>query len=234
MFTFPSAPYVAIDGGPPSTKKTFRIEANAKHRNRPRIISAVRAASMAGRTMDVTTIISCTNLMNESSGLKAHRTLAPANARYASRQMMWGGNVRLPRRERYLTANPTEIAAIAGQKILGSRRGCIILCSVWAGPVVTKINNGITIAEKTHAEIGINAHLSNGVEDLARPNSRESIVALGIMALYERLRRISPSNEYVGKAGPKNISALLAIEQTCPMAWRYRKHNERSYLTTRR
>ncbi len=49
---------VTIVAVPPSTKKTFKIEAKAKHRKRPRIISAVRAASMPGRTMDVT-IITC-------------------------------------------------------------------------------------------------------------------------------------------------------------------------------
>src|SRR6516162_1683763 len=109
MLTFPIEPYVAIIEEPPSTKKTFKIEANAKHRNSPRIISAVRTASMAGRTMDVTIITCCTNLMNENSGLKAHRTLAPANARYASKQMMGGGKVSLPRRERFCTAKTTEI-----------------------------------------------------------------------------------------------------------------------------
>src|SRR5262249_32599510 len=83
------------DGGLPSTKKTVRIEANAKHRKRARIISAVRAANMTGRTMDVRIIACCVNLMNERSGLKAHRTLAPASARYAKRQMMWGGKVSL-------------------------------------------------------------------------------------------------------------------------------------------
>ena len=119
MFTF-IEPYVALIWEPLSTKKTFRNAANAKHRNKPRIRSAVRTASMAGRTMDVTIITCCTNLMNESSGLKAHRTLAPANARYARRQMMWGGQVRLPRRERFRTAKTTEIAAMAGQKILAS------------------------------------------------------------------------------------------------------------------
>jgi len=102
--------------------------------------------------------------MNESSGLKAHMTLAPARARYARRQMMWGGIVR---RERFRTAKTTEIAAMAGQKILGSGRGSIMLCSVWAGSPVTKNINGITIKAKTHAEIGTIAHLSIiGAEDL--------------------------------------------------------------------
>ena len=74
------------------TKKIFRIAAGAKqNRNRPRIISAVGAASMAGRTIDVTIIACCANLMVETLGLKDHRTLAPANARYTRKQMMWGG-----------------------------------------------------------------------------------------------------------------------------------------------
>ena len=75
---------------------------------------------------------------------------------------MWGGKVR---RERFRTAKTTEIAAMAGQKILGSGRGSIMLCSV--RPPVTKIINGITIKAKTHAEIGTIAHLSIiGAEDL--------------------------------------------------------------------
>jgi hypothetical protein len=79
--------------------------------------------------------------MNESSGLKAHRTLAPANARYARKQMMCGGKVTLPRRERFRTAKTTEITAIAGQKILFSGRVSMRLCSDVAG----KVNNGDTI-----------------------------------------------------------------------------------------
>jgi hypothetical protein len=73
---------------------------------------------MPGRTIDVRTITCCVNLVNELSGLKAHKTLAPANIRYARRQMMWGGKIGLLKRERFRTANTTEIAAIAGQKIL--------------------------------------------------------------------------------------------------------------------
>jgi hypothetical protein len=74
--------------------------------------------------MDVT-IVSCRiNLMAENSGLKAHRTLAPASARYAKRQMMWGGRVSL---DQFRMTKTTEIAARAGQKILFSRRGVIML-----------------------------------------------------------------------------------------------------------
>src|SRR6516162_4811323 len=110
-----------------STKKTFRIKANAKHRNTPRIISAVRSASMAGRTIDVTIITCSVNLVKENSGLKAHRMLAPANIRYARRQMMWGGKVSL---ERFRKAKTREIAASAGQKILFSRRGARLSASL--------------------------------------------------------------------------------------------------------
>lgn len=117
MFTS-LGPYWTIIGSLPSTIKTFRIEANAKQKNRARIISALRSASKAGTTTDVTTITCCTNLINEVSGLKAHRTLAPANATHAKRQRMWGGQVSLPKRERFCMAKMTEIAEMAGQKIL--------------------------------------------------------------------------------------------------------------------
>jgi hypothetical protein len=102
--------------------------------------------------------------MNESSGLKAHTTLAPANARYTRRQMIWGGKVT---RERFCTAKTTEIAARAGQKILFSGRDSMTLCSVLIGGEVKKINKGDTIKAKTHAEIGRIVHLSIiGVDDL--------------------------------------------------------------------
>ncbi len=58
---------------------------------------------------------------------------------------MWGGQVSLPKRERFSTAKMTEIAAMAGQKILFSGRVSIMLSSVGAEPEVTKINNGNTI-----------------------------------------------------------------------------------------
>src|ERR1700729_117929 len=96
--------------------------------------------------------------MNECSGLKLQRTLAPANARYASRQMMWGGKVR---RERFCAVNIAAIAAMAGQKILVSGRGAaarVALSSVWRS--VTKAINGATTKAKTHAEIGRIANLS--------------------------------------------------------------------------
>jgi hypothetical protein len=99
--------------------------------------------------------------MNELFGLKAHRTLAPAKARYANKQMMWGGQVSLPRRERFCAAKTAEIAAMAGQKILFSGRASaprVALSSVWTS--VREINNGDTIKAKTHAEIGRIANLS--------------------------------------------------------------------------
>src|SRR6516165_3105998 len=98
--------------------------------------------------------------MSERSGLKAHRTLAPANARYAKRQMRWGGKVDLPRRERFCAANATVIAVMAGQKILFSGRASIMLCSVWTSGEVTRINNGDNISAKRHTAIGMIAHLS--------------------------------------------------------------------------
>ena len=71
--------------------------------------------------------------------------------------MIWGGKVR---RERFCTAKPTEIAAMAGQKILFSGRDSITLCSVLIGGEVKKSNKGDTIKAKTQAEIGAIVHLS--------------------------------------------------------------------------
>jgi hypothetical protein len=101
---------------------------------------------------------------------------------------MWGGQVSLPTRERFRTANTTEITAIAGQKILFSGRASMMLSSEAAGPE-EKSNNGDTIAAKTHAEIGMIAHLSIiRVEDLVRPNSKDCIEALEVLALCWRSR----------------------------------------------
>src|SRR3954454_1366121 len=119
--------------------------------------------------------------MNESSGLKAHRTLAPANAKYTSRQMMWGGKVT---RKRFRAAKRTEIAATAGQKILGRMSLCIMSARGKA-----KMNKGDTIRAKAHAEIGTIVHLSIiGVEDAGRLNSKECIEAF---IFWERLRKTS-------------------------------------------
>jgi hypothetical protein len=80
--------------------------------------------------------------MNESSGLKAHRTLAPANARHARRQMMLGGKLSL---KRFRPAKTREIAASAGQKILFSGRFCARPeNTVWSAEKVIDIN-GATI-----------------------------------------------------------------------------------------
>jgi hypothetical protein len=132
--------------------------------------------------MDVTIIACCGNLMTETSGLKAHETLAPASARYAKRQMMWGGKVR---RDQFRKAKTTAIAASTGQKILFSQRGAMVACSLAAadkpvaGAAVRNINSGDTITEKAHAEIG----MITGAKDLARPNSEECVGALDILAL---------------------------------------------------
>jgi hypothetical protein len=80
---------------------------------------------MAGTTMDATIITWVTNLKNEYSGLKAHRTLAPARARYANRKMRWGGQVNLARRDQFPMANITDIANNPDQKYLFSTWGAI-------------------------------------------------------------------------------------------------------------
>src|SRR5262249_17778417 len=165
-------------------KKRFRIAPSPKHRKRPHIRSAVRPAIMAGTTIEVIIITCCVNLTNESSGLKAHRMLAPANARYAKRQMMWKGKVSLPRRERLPMAKTTEIAAIAGQNSLLIRPGSDALSSVLAGEEAKSIN-GPTIVGEEQAKTGIIVNLSStGVEDLVRPVWNECIGGLDILDLY--------------------------------------------------
>src|SRR5262249_26297074 len=100
--------------------------------------------------------------MNESSGFKAHSVLAPANARNVRRQVIWGDKISLPMRERFRMTKTTELAAIAGQKILfaswPSITLCCMLCSVAGGE--TKTINGINIGAETNAKIGRNDHLS--------------------------------------------------------------------------
>jgi hypothetical protein len=131
--------------------------------------------------------------MNESSGLKAQRTLAPANARYRSRQMMWGGKVT---RKRFRATIRREIAVITGQKILGA----MALCSGSPPEEAIEIVKGETIRAKTHAEIGTTAHLSIIGDEgtgrdrdncaavkigvVARPNSKEYIEPLDMLAFY--------------------------------------------------
>src|SRR6185437_2527482 len=125
-----------MEGEFSNTKATFRIAAGAKHhRNRPRRMSDPGAANRVGRTMHVTIIACWANRANERPGLKAHRTLAPAKARYAKRQMRWEGKG-LGRRERCCSALATEIAAITGQNILVSMR------SSYGGSLRSVYSNG--------------------------------------------------------------------------------------------
>jgi hypothetical protein len=99
--------------------------------------------------MDVTIIATTTNLVREVAGLTDHKTLAPASARYARRQTMWGGQASPTRRERFRTAKITEITASAGQKILFSGWGVVrSLCmsardEIWGlVTAVAKFNSG--------------------------------------------------------------------------------------------
>jgi hypothetical protein len=103
--------------------------------------------------------------MAETLGFKDHRTLAPANARYTSKQMMWEGKG-LRRRELYCTAKTTEIAAITGQNILVSKRVSVVEMPR------TVYTNGEIIVAKTQANIGTIAHESIiRVENFRRPVS---------------------------------------------------------------
>jgi hypothetical protein len=118
--------------------------------------------------MDVTINISRTNLLEEKSGLKAHRALVPASARYAKRHLIWGGKVSL---DQFRIIRTRVIAAKVGQKILFSGRGAIMLCSLPAtdapapGPVrgslSAYLSSGDAISTKTHAKTGTVAHISN-------------------------------------------------------------------------
>lgn len=60
--------------------------------------------------------------VDEASGLYAHKTLAPANAKYAKRLIMCGGKVSL---DQFRIAKMTEMAVIGGQKILCARLGAL-------------------------------------------------------------------------------------------------------------
>ena len=108
---------------------------------------------MAGRTMDATIIACCRNLTNEMLGLKDHRTLAPAKARYARRQMRWEGKG-LGSRERCCRALTMEIAAITGQNILVSKRVS------YSGRLKIVYSNGEIIVTKIQTRIGMTANLS--------------------------------------------------------------------------
>src|SRR4051794_12569751 len=145
---------------PLNTKNRLTTKANAKHKYRLRTISAARVASRAGKTMDVTIITCWTNLTNADSGLNAHSTLAPANERYATRQMMWGARVTLPRREKFCAANRIEITAMAGQKTLFSSRASPAVCIACSSVGLKKANNGDTIKAKAQAATGTIVNLS--------------------------------------------------------------------------
>jgi hypothetical protein len=85
--------------------------------------------------------------------------------------MMWGGHINLLKRARFWTANRTEIAAMAGQKTLGSIRGAIMLGG-FSPPVAQYCNKGSTINAKAIAANATIAHASIvGVGNLGRPNS---------------------------------------------------------------
>jgi hypothetical protein len=123
--------------------------------------------------------------MSERSGLKAHRTLAPANARYASRQIMCGRKPSLERRERFCAANTMEIVAMAGQKILFSGRAS----NAWKSEAVTKIINGDIIKEKAQPKIGTTANLSIiALEDFRWSDVQDCIEVFDLLALYWRKR----------------------------------------------
>jgi hypothetical protein len=95
--------------------------------------------------------------------------------------MMWGGKVT---RKRFRAAKTTEIAAIAGQKILGA----MALSSMSVPGEDIKMNKGDTIRAKTHAEIGTIVHLSIiGAEGTGRLNSKECIEAFKEKSFGRRL-----------------------------------------------
>lgn len=98
-------------------------------------------------------IACCRNLTNETLGLKDQRTLAPAKAEYARRQMRWEGKG-LGSRERYCTALKMEIVAITGQNSLVSKRVS------YGARLKIVYSNGETIVAKIHTKIGTIANLS--------------------------------------------------------------------------
>ena len=105
---------------------------------------------------------------------------------------MLGGQVSLARREPFCTANRMEIAAMAGQKILFSRRASAAFSIACESEGVKKINNGATIEAKTHAKIGTIAYLSSrGMGNLGRANSQEPTEAFDILAVYSGPRLIT-------------------------------------------
>ena len=144
------------------------------------------------------------------------------------------------RRERFRMAKMTEIAASVGQKILFSRRGAMIAARFPStasgatarrsaiGPVVAKINNGDTMAAKTHAAIGAIV----GAKSLA-----ECVEAFGILSLYWR----PPSAAYAPSnwARPRHIEGnprsvvwiqyADALYQSSPLLYREQRQLKSNY-----
>src|ERR1044072_4315237 len=137
--------------------------------------------------------------MNASSGLKAHKTLAPANGRYAKRQTMCGGNVR---RERLRSARMTEIAASKGQTILFSGRGSNRqTVSVGLQPTII---NGDTIVAKTQARIGRIEYRSKiRVAGRAGPRPAECIETVVMLALLMGRPSASLAQRWLTSVTPK-------------------------------
>src|SRR5262249_27873960 len=71
---------------------------------------------------------------------------------------MWGGQASLLRRDRFWRSSRTEIAAIAGQKILGSRRESN--CTVGPMEDVSNVNIGNTMSANAQDATVTAPHLS--------------------------------------------------------------------------
>jgi hypothetical protein len=91
----------------------------------------------------VATITCWVNLMNDNSGEKAHRTLTPANTRYARRQRIGRGENTLLRKPGVCIARMIAIRATTGQNNLFSLRVSMMPCSA-LGVKVKKSNIGET------------------------------------------------------------------------------------------
>src|SRR5579863_1669381 len=80
------------------------------------------------------------------------------------------------------------MAAIAGQKSLGSGREAAD-CSAWSGGEIN-VSIGNTVKAKAQAKLGMIAHMSAfGLEDLGRRNLRAPTKRLGTRALHQRPKR---------------------------------------------
>lgn len=114
---------------------------------------------------------------------------------------MCGGKLR---RELFCMANTAVIAAMTGQKILGSRRPS----SVCVSEEVKTSNNGKTIKEKTHAESVTIEYVSIiGVGDLGRLNWRERIDALDLLALYRNSRCLPVALNTLGRSDGRSAAS---------------------------